>query len=100
MVFQHFELYPHMTALENIVLAQVHALKRTRKEAQARACRLLDRVGPASKADARAAPSIGGGLRRRRTRGPQISPAASSSASPSHARWRSILKPCCSTNRR
>ncbi|MGC1575456.1 MAG: amino acid ABC transporter ATP-binding protein [Beijerinckiaceae bacterium] len=60
MVFQHFELYPHMTALENIVLAQVHALRRTRKEAQARARRLLDRVGLASKADARAANLSGG----------------------------------------
>jgi glutamate/aspartate transport system ATP-binding protein len=60
MVFQHFELYPHMTALENIVLAQVHALKRTRKEAQARARRLLDRVGLASKADARPANLSGG----------------------------------------
>src|SRR5215470_4753523 len=37
MVFQHFELYPHMSALDNIVLAQVHALKRSRSEAQARA---------------------------------------------------------------
>jgi ABC-type polar amino acid transport system ATPase subunit len=60
MVFQHFELYPHMTALENIVLAQVHALKRTRKEAQARARGLLDRVGLASKADARPANLSGG----------------------------------------
>jgi glutamate/aspartate transport system ATP-binding protein len=60
MVFQHFELYPHMTALENIVLAQIHALRRTRKEAQARARRLLDRVGLASKADARPANLSGG----------------------------------------
>jgi glutamate/aspartate transport system ATP-binding protein len=60
MVFQHFELYPHMTALENIVLAQVHALRRTRTEAQARARRLLDRVGLASKADARPANLSGG----------------------------------------
>jgi glutamate/aspartate transport system ATP-binding protein len=60
MVFQHFELYPHMTALENIVLAQVHALRRTRKEAQARARLLLDRVGLASKADARPANLSGG----------------------------------------
>jgi len=60
MVFQHFELYPHMTALENIVLAQVHALRRTRKEAQARARRLLDRVGLASKADARPGNLSGG----------------------------------------
>src|SRR3989441_13307511 len=35
MVFQHFELYPHMSALDNIVLAQVHALKRKRSEAEA-----------------------------------------------------------------
>jgi ABC-type polar amino acid transport system ATPase subunit len=60
MVFQHFELYPHMTALENVVLAQVHALKRTRKEAQARARELLDRVGLASKGDARPANLSGG----------------------------------------
>ena len=60
MVFQHFELYPHMTALENIVLAQVHALKRTRQEAQARARLLLDRVGLASKADAKPANLSGG----------------------------------------
>jgi glutamate/aspartate transport system ATP-binding protein len=60
MVFQHFELYPHMTALENFVLAQVHALRRTRKEAQARARLLLDRVGLASKADARPANLSGG----------------------------------------
>jgi glutamate/aspartate transport system ATP-binding protein len=60
MVFQHFELYPHMTALENIVLAQVHALRRTRKEAQARARRLLDRVGLASKGDARPGNLSGG----------------------------------------
>jgi glutamate/aspartate transport system ATP-binding protein len=49
-----------MTALENIVLAQVHALRRTRKEAQARARLLLDRVGLASKADARPANLSGG----------------------------------------
>jgi ABC-type polar amino acid transport system ATPase subunit len=60
MVFQHFELYPHMTALENIVLAQVHALRRTRKEAQARAHLLLDRVALASKADARPGNLSGG----------------------------------------
>jgi glutamate/aspartate transport system ATP-binding protein len=53
MVFQHFELYPHMSALENIVLAQVHALRRSRADAQARATALLARVDLADKADAR-----------------------------------------------
>ncbi len=52
MVFQHFELYPHMTALENLCLAQVHVLKRTRREAQERAAALLERVGLADKAQA------------------------------------------------
>src|SRR5712691_7652415 len=52
MVFQHFELYPHMSALDNIALAQVHALKRKRSEAEARARQLLARVDLAEKADA------------------------------------------------
>ena len=52
MVFQHFELYPHMTARENIMLAQVHALGRSRAEARARAEGLLARVGLADKAEA------------------------------------------------
>jgi ABC-type polar amino acid transport system ATPase subunit len=60
MVFQHFELYPHMSALDNIVLAQVHALKRKRDEAQARALTLLARVGLAEKAGARPADLSGG----------------------------------------
>jgi ABC-type polar amino acid transport system ATPase subunit len=60
MVFQHFELYPHMSALDNIVLAQVHALKRKRDEAEARAQTLLARVGLAEKANARPADLSGG----------------------------------------
>src|SRR5690606_20629225 len=52
MVFQHFELYPHMTALQNLCLAQVHVLKRSRKEAEARGMALLERVGLADKAGA------------------------------------------------
>ena len=60
MVFQHFELYPHMSALDNIVLAQVHALKRKRDEAEARARTLLARVGLVEKADARPADLSGG----------------------------------------
>ena len=45
MVFQHFELYPHMTVLENLCLAQEKVLKRNRKEAVARSELLLARVG-------------------------------------------------------
>jgi glutamate/aspartate transport system ATP-binding protein len=60
MVFQHFELYPHMSALDNIVLAQIHALKRKRGEAEARALTLLARVGLTEKAAARPADLSGG----------------------------------------
>jgi len=60
MVFQHFELYPHMSALDNIILAQVHALKRERDEAETRARKLLDRVGLSQRADARPANLSGG----------------------------------------
>ena len=49
MVFQNFELYPHMTALQNVSLAQVHVLKRPRAEADARSRQLLGRVGLADK---------------------------------------------------
>lgn len=52
MVFQHFELYPHMTTIENIMLAQVHVLKRSKAEARERARELLDRVGLAEKEEA------------------------------------------------
>jgi len=60
MVFQHFELYPHMTALENIMLAQVRALKRSRAEAETRSRSLLKRVGLEAKADSRPANLSGG----------------------------------------
>jgi glutamate/aspartate transport system ATP-binding protein len=45
MVFQSFELYPHMTVTENICLAQTKVLKRSKEAAVARARELLDRVG-------------------------------------------------------
>lgn len=50
MVFQHFNLYPHMTAEQNVSLAQVAAHKRGKAEAQKRSRDLLERVGLASKA--------------------------------------------------
>jgi glutamate/aspartate transport system ATP-binding protein len=52
MVFQHFELYPHMDALTNIALAQIHVLGRSRAEAYARSRELLARVGLADKENA------------------------------------------------
>ncbi|WP_371636765.1 amino acid ABC transporter ATP-binding protein [Streptomyces zaomyceticus] len=50
-VFQNFHLFPHLTVLDNIVEAPVSALKRPRKEAEAAARRLLERVGLADKAE-------------------------------------------------
>ena len=51
MVFQHFELYPHMTVTQNISLAPMKALGRSRAQAVARAHALLDRVGLRGEAD-------------------------------------------------
>ena len=52
MVFQRFNLFPHMTALENIIEGPVQVLRRPKAEAIAEAKALLDRVGLAHKADA------------------------------------------------
>ena len=51
-VFQSFNLFPHMSVVENIVLAQVSVLGRRRNDARDRARQLLDRVGLAGKAGA------------------------------------------------
>ncbi len=51
MVFQHFNLFPHMTAADNVVLAQRIVLDRKADEARRRAAELLERVGLADKID-------------------------------------------------
>ncbi|HKX09351.1 MAG TPA: amino acid ABC transporter ATP-binding protein [Stellaceae bacterium] len=51
MVFQSFELYPHMTASDNISLAQIKVLRRPKSAAAERARQLLERVGMAEHAD-------------------------------------------------
>ncbi|KGA24730.1 amino acid ABC transporter ATP-binding protein [Pectobacterium brasiliense] len=51
MVFQHFELFPHLSIIENLTLAQVKVLKRNREEAKAKAQKLLERVGLAAHAN-------------------------------------------------
>jgi glutamate/aspartate transport system ATP-binding protein len=45
MVFQHFELFPHLTITDNLILAQMKVLKRSREEATEKGLKLLDRVG-------------------------------------------------------
>ena len=51
MVFQHFNLFPHKTVLQNITLAPVTLKKKTPAEAEAQARALLERIGLADKAD-------------------------------------------------
>ena len=45
MVFQHFELFPHLSIIENLTLAQVKVLKRDKAPAREKALKLLERVG-------------------------------------------------------
>ena len=45
MVFQHFELFPHMTITDNLTIGQIKVLQRSEEEARDKAARLLDRVG-------------------------------------------------------
>jgi general L-amino acid transport system ATP-binding protein len=45
MVFQQFNLFPHLTVMQNITLAPINVRKKKKKEAEARAMQLLERVG-------------------------------------------------------
>ena len=83
MVFQHFELFPHLSIKENLILAQMKVLGRSREESLTRGLKLLDRVGLLKHAE-----SI------------LVSfPAVSSSVwlLPVHSQW--ILSACSLTNR-
>lgn len=59
-VFQHFNLYPHLTVLHNITLAPIKIRKMTKKEAEDLAISLLERVGLAHKKDVYPAQLSGG----------------------------------------
>lgn len=83
MVFQNFELFPHLTIIDNIMLAQKIVIGRSETAAHAKAMALLDRVGLTDHAKNIQANS----------------PAGSSSAWPSRGRSRWIRSPCSSTSR-
>lgn len=84
MVFQHFELFPHLSIIENLTLAQVKVLKRNKAPAREKALKLLERVGLSAHANKFPA---------------QLSGVSSSVwRSLAHCAW--ILLPCCSTNQR
>ncbi|CNI20574.1 MULTISPECIES: amino acid ABC transporter ATP-binding protein [Yersinia] len=51
MVFQHFELFPHLSIIENLTLAQIKVLKRDKAAAREKGLKLLDRVGLSTHAD-------------------------------------------------
>ena len=64
MVFQNFNLFPHMTVLENVTFAPTHNLDVSQEDADATARKLLDLVGLAEKADAMPR-SLSGGQKQR-----------------------------------
>src|SRR5690606_5022863 len=60
MVFQHFNLFPNMTVIQNIMEAPVHVLGVPKTQARERAEQLLDKVGLPDKADAHPSELSGG----------------------------------------
>jgi len=64
MVFQHFNLWPHLTALENVIESPLHVLRRPRREVLAEGEQLLEKVGLADKRDAYPAFLSGGQMQR------------------------------------
>ena len=84
MVFQHFELFPHLSITENLTLAQVKVLGRGKDEANEKGMKLLERVG----------------LKAHAHKFPASCRAASSSVSRSRVRCRWTRSRCCSTSRR
>ena len=50
-VFQHFNLFPNMTVLENLTLAPIQVMKKSKDEAEQKACQYLERVGLLDKKD-------------------------------------------------
>ena len=64
MAFQHFNLFPHMSVLENIMLAPVELKKMTKDEAREKGMQLLTRVGMEAKADVYP-PQLSGGQKQR-----------------------------------
>lgn len=60
MLFQNFELFPHMKVLDNICLSQIKVLGRDREEARVRAAQLLERVDLSDQADKHPAQLSGG----------------------------------------
>lgn len=84
MVFQHFELFPHLSIIDNLTLAQVKVLKRDKGAARTKGQALLELVGLAAHA----------------SKFPGQLSGASSSAWPSPGRCAWIRWRCCSTNPR
>ena len=60
MVFQHFNLFPHMTVLDNITVAPISVRKKSREEAEKKAMELLVRVGLGDKAKSYPSQLLGG----------------------------------------
>lgn len=84
MVFQHFNLFPHMTVLQNVTLAPLTTKKMDKAAAEKKAMELLGQVGLAEKAHVKPATLSG----------------ARSSGWRSRGHWRWIRRSCCSTRRR